>query len=288
MQLSATTLDRLANIITGDGGRSPRRSGPQLIDFFREFGERDLYGPGFPSRHAYTIEKLSKFNGSEAMKKIVSKTFDFFHEEKFHPEAVADQFNNLLHRDGYRLALEYASGFMQGDRYTEVNPYFDIKLLEKKSIKPERLVSIDHEAIAEQIAKANSRIRDGDYSGAITSVYTLVEQLLKVLIREILDTKAHEEQGDIRTLYQLVRDPLNLNPAADNIAKPLKPILDGLQKLISGLYEISNKAGDRHATRYKASEHHAKLAVNSAFTLCEFLIESYDHQRRLSNQKQSI
>ena len=54
MNLSANTLERLAGLLTGDPGKSPRRTGPQLIEFFRDFGERDLYGQGFPSRHNYT------------------------------------------------------------------------------------------------------------------------------------------------------------------------------------------------------------------------------------------
>lgn len=285
MPLSEKTLDRLANIITGDGGKSPRRTGPQLIEFFRDFGERDLYGPGFPSRHTYTLEKLRKFNGSDRMKGVVSNAFDFFHEDGLQPAVEADSFNSLLHRDGYRLTLEYASGFMEGNRYVEVDPYFAIKPLDKPSVRPECLVSIDHNAIAEQIAKSHARVRNGDYSGAITIAYTLVEQMLKLLVKELLRTDAYDEQGDIRSLYQLVRDPLNLNPATSSIAKPLKSILDGLQKLVAGLYEIANKAGDRHVRRYNPSEHHAKLAVNSAFTLCEFLIESHDHQKRRGTPK---
>ena len=61
-------------------------------------------------------------------------------------------------------------------------------------------------------------------------------------------------------------------------ALPLKPILDGFHKLVSGLYEISNKASDRHARRYNPAMHLAKLAVNAAFDLCDFLVEPRDYQ----------
>ena len=44
MKLSAKTIEKLVGIITGDSKVSPYRSGPQLIAFFRDFGERDLYG----------------------------------------------------------------------------------------------------------------------------------------------------------------------------------------------------------------------------------------------------
>ena len=101
--------------------------------------------------------------------------------------------------------------------------------------------------------------------------------MLKLILREA-GVAFNKNEGDIRALYKLVREPLNLNPAGEGIATPLKPILDGFQKLLSGLYEISNKASDRHARRYNPAAHHAKLAVNAAFALCEFLVESRDYQ----------
>ena len=57
MRISAKTIERLIEIITGNTKKSPYRSGPQLIEFFRDFGERDLYGQGFPARAYYVQER---------------------------------------------------------------------------------------------------------------------------------------------------------------------------------------------------------------------------------------
>ena len=70
MRISAKTIERLTELITGNSEKSPYRTGPQLIEFFRDFGERDLYGQGFPSRAQYVQEKLRKFNGTETMEQI--------------------------------------------------------------------------------------------------------------------------------------------------------------------------------------------------------------------------
>ena len=279
MKISSKTMERLNDIITGNTKKSPYRSGPQLIEFFRDFGERDLYGQGFPSRANYVQEKLNKFNGTETLEKIVSAAFDFFGEDGFNPEEEAEAFGRQLVRDGYRIVLEYRSGWMQGDKYVEVDPYFDIEPLLPATIMPQGLAAISHNAVNEQISKANRRISTGDFAGAIASSYTLTEHLLKLILREA-GVKFNENEGDIRTLYKLVREPLNLNPGGEDIAAPLKPILDGFQKLVSGIYEVSNKASDRHARRYNPAAHHAKLAVNAAFALCEFLVESRDYQGR--------
>ena len=279
MKISAKALERLNDIITGNTEKSPHRSGPQLIEFFRDFGERDLYGQGFPARARYVQEKLNKFNGTKALEGIISAAFDFFDEDGFDAEEQAEAFNRQLVRDGYRVVLEYRSGWMEGDKYVEVGPYFDIEPLFPATIMPQGLVAISHNAVNEQVSKANKRISAGDFAGAIASSYTLTEHLLKLILRET-GVKFNENEGDIRALYKLVRDPLNLNPAGEGIAAPLKPILDGFQKLVSGIYEVSNKASDRHARRYNPAPHHAKLAVNAAFALCEFLVESRNYQGR--------
>ena len=277
MRISAKTIEQLIEIITGNTKKSPYRSGPQLIEFFRDFGERDLYGQGFPARAYYVQEKLRKFNGTETTEQIISAAFNFFCEDGFNPEEQAEVFNRLLIRDGYRLAIEYRSSWMEGDRIVEADPYFDIQPVLPAAILPEGLAAISHNAVNEQIVKANKRIATGDFAGAIASSYTLTEHLLKLILREA-GVAFNENEGDIRALYKLVREPLNLSPAGEGIAVPLKPILDGFQKLVSGLYEVSNKASDRHARRYNPAMHHAKLAVNAAFALCEFLVESRDYQ----------
>ena len=73
MNLSARTIEGLVDVITGNSEKSPYRSGPQLIEFFYDFGERDLYGQGFPSRHIYAQDKLKIFNGTETMRRILRR-----------------------------------------------------------------------------------------------------------------------------------------------------------------------------------------------------------------------
>ena len=231
----------------------------------------------------YTKEKLEKFDGMDVMRGVISNAFDFFDAEGLDPEAAAEDFNRTIVRDGYRLTLEYRRGWMEGDRHVEADPHFDVVPISALTVAPTALAAINHEAVREQIQKATRKIDSGDYAGTIASAYTLVEQLLKLLLTKTC-TKYKDNDGDIRSLYKALRTPLRLDPSDDSIDAPLKPILDGFQKLIAGLYEISNKASDRHARIYNPAAHHAKLAVNSAFALCEFLVESHAYQEsRLAN-----
>lgn len=276
MRLTAKSLEHLTGIITGDSQKSPYRSGPQLVGFFNDFGEGDLYGQGFPSRAQFARGKLDKFNGTDTMKGIVSAAFDFIGEDGFNAEDAAYQFNQILSRDGFRLVMKDDYGWMEGDREVRVNPRFEVSQLGQNVLAPTSLIAISHEAITEQVRKANQKIESGDFSGAITNAYTLVEHLLKLLLTET-GTTFKETEGDIRALYKVLQPSLNLDPA--KLEEPLKPIVGGFQTLIGGLYEMANKGSDRHARRFNPARHHAKLAVNAAFALCDFLVESRDYQK---------
>ncbi len=90
----------------------------------------------------------------------------------------------------------------------------------------------------------------------------------------------NENEGDIRELYKMLSGPLHLNPAGEHLETYLRSILQGLKsRNCAGLYELANKAGDRHTRRYNPEMHHAKLAVNAAYTLCEFLLDSFEYQQ---------
>jgi hypothetical protein len=74
VQLSSKTLEKLREIINGDG-TPDYRSGSALVKFFNELGFRDVYGQGFPSRWVYTDEKLQKINGTPELDKCIKNTF---------------------------------------------------------------------------------------------------------------------------------------------------------------------------------------------------------------------
>lgn len=175
-----------------------------------------------------------------------------------------------MERDGFR----YADGRFVSDK---LNAYV---------IHAPTLVQLTEASIQEHIEKARQKIQNGDSAGAIASVYTLVEEFLKQLLRTT-GTAFNESEGDIRALYKLAAAPLNLAPKNESLETHLKTILEGLQRQIGGLYEVANKASDRHARRYNPAPHHARLAVNVAFTLCEFLLESYEYQQKREERRAS-
>ena len=68
MKISERTVKRVAEIITGDKGLSPYRTGPQLVRFFNEFGTNYVYGQGFPARWSFAEECIRRFNDTPTLK----------------------------------------------------------------------------------------------------------------------------------------------------------------------------------------------------------------------------
>ncbi len=72
MLLNPKTLEKLRTLINEE---TEYRSGSKLVAFFNKLGFNDSYGQGFPSRWAYTDEKLSTINGTSDLDKCIKMLF---------------------------------------------------------------------------------------------------------------------------------------------------------------------------------------------------------------------
>jgi hypothetical protein len=186
---------------------------------------------------------------------------------------------------GVQQTIEKLLGRMQRDGFRYQDGKFDSDRLMRPAVSTPRLIALTEESISEYVEKANAKIEAGDAAGAIASAYTLVEGFLKEIYRTVTGTPFKDTEGDIRTLYGAVAERLNLSPKEQSLETYLKSILQGSISQIGGLYELANKASDRHARKYNPAPHHAKLAVNVAFTLCEFVLSSYLYQQQKQSKK---
>jgi hypothetical protein len=273
MKVSDYTIEFLGNMIAGDLPAFPYRSGPQLVRFFNQFGARDGYpaGGGFPTRRIYAQDKVRELNGSAALKAAIGKALDpreFSRAEKSIDDAVLLVNENLKYdgfevaRDGHLYKVrELAAGRVQLDPGAHV---------------ADELTQL---TIDENIRKCETKLSEGDFSGAITNARSLIEGVLIGIERD-LDPSAPSYDGDLVRLYRRTQKLLNLGPDRKDISEPLKQVLSGLLSVINGLAALRNKMSDAHAATYRPSRHHAKLAVYAATTLADFLFETKDYQQR--------
>lgn len=271
MRLSPKSISELGKVVTGDGGMSPYRSGPELVDLFNEFGANDSYGAGFPSRWHYAEQQIKDLNGTSAIAGLIKRVLDprEFIGDDYELEDVVSRLNLFLQYDGYRLQSDgkfFEAMAIDGAHveFTQV----------QKATNP-----ISRAFIQEQDAKCSVKISTRDFDGAITNARSLLEAVLLDIERELGDSTP-EYNGDMPRLYKRVQKLLNLAPGRDDISKSLKSVLAGLINIVNGLAAVRNKMGDAHAVSYRAHEHHATLAVNAAKTAAEFLFGTKEFQKK--------
>ena len=138
---------------------------------------------------------------------------------------------------------------------------------------------LTQEFISSQIQKCDAKLSAQDFDGAITNARSLVEAVLREMEHRLTGVKP-ATGGDLVKQYKRVQKLLNLDPSDKRMHTPLQQVLTGLASITTGLAGIRNAMGDAHAHSYKPEGHHARLAVNAAKTLVDFLFQTYEYQVR--------
>ena len=272
IRISDSSIQILASIITGDNQEIGHnyRAGSKLVDFFKQFDFSNVSSTGFLSRAPYAKEKLQEYNDTDTMSNIIKQTLHFIHfsEKKSYDNAITTLQAHLL-KDGYQLLVPEGG---QGD--VSISSISDNRTVSAGNFK-----KLEHEFIDVQVSKANERLSKSDYDGAITTARTLVEEFCKqIIIRTGKEMPTLD--GDLMKLYKAATKALNFDVPTKDLNDTIKQILTGLTSITVGLSGLRNKMSDSHAPLYKSSKRHAKLAINTAFTLCEFLLDSLEYQQK--------
>lgn len=168
------------------------------------------------------------------------------------------------------------------DGSTIMNIAKDLNLICADIIETKTLDKTTSEFVQQQISKCKKKMNTGDYDGAITNARTLVEEVLLSIEKELAGDR-QEYDGNLPSLYKRVSKQINMFPDTKT-ENSFNEILRGFISIVNGFAGISNNIADRHATTKHPKKHHAKVAVNSALIISEFLLDSFDYQRQKSQQ----
>lgn len=274
VKLAQYTINKLADLVCGGANGWPYRRGTDLVEFFNEYGFRDVYESGFPSRTIFAKEKLTALAPKPEMARMICDLMDPRHWHDLKQEIIvsnedcAAKLNELLAFDNYEVAKE-------GRAYKLRELTGALVAMEAL---PKNLPEASALSIETQIKKCRAKIEVGDFDGAITNARALIEHLLLAIEAELSVDQPPAFDGDMSKLFNRVRGLLNLDTSRKDISDSLKQVLTGLTSIVQGLSAMRNKMSDSHATTYKPARHHAKLAVNCAMTLADFIFETKAYQ----------
>lgn len=127
--------------------------------------------------------------------------------------------------------------------------------------------------------RALKDIQDNNFDSAITKSRTMIEEVFCYAIEK--QNQIPSEKGDIVKLYNQVKDLYNMHSDKNN-DKRINELLSGINKIIASISEMRDKNSDAHGLglrRININDYHARLYVNSAMTISEFILSVVDNKR---------
>lgn len=180
-------------------------------------------------------------------------------------------FNQHLEKDGYEIfIINKISG----------NPVYSSRLI-TKTIIFENATNINSDFVKKQIDKCNLKLKESDYDGAVSTSRSLVEGILGEIYEKSTGRKL-TESGDLLQDFKRIKNLLNLTEEKHS-HDGIKNIIRSLSGIIQNIDTLSNKMGDRHRPLFSPSKHHAKLVVDCAITIADFLMSSMEYQNNRKN-----
>lgn len=254
----------------------PYLSGPTLCDISNKFGLPVTYGwnGGAQSRWAYLDDLLAHCIQNKRESDLLAFLFSkgqFVDKLRGQtPEVIEYAYAQIVN-----AVIGQINGalYFGGNELVQVGKVFVIrKLGSTVSVAAPSVKTIDRSYITDLSDRAMKDVIDGNYDSAITKSRTLLEEVFCYVIEK----KGEEpsESGDIGKLYSQVKQLYNMHQSKD-IDKRINGLLSGLEKILSAIAEMRNKGSDSHgvgAKRINIADHHARLFVNSAMTMADFVL----------------
>ena len=115
-------------------------------------------------------------------------------------------------------------------------------------------------------------VDDNNFDSAITKARTLLEETFCYVIEKKGVTPS--DSGDMAKLFKQVKDLYNMHTDS-NTDRRINTLYSGLNSIVSAIAEMRNKDSDAHgvgANRIEIDEHHARLFVNAAMAMSDFIL----------------
>lgn len=265
----------------------PYQSGRELIEILRVFGLQATDDKASRWTH---VEKLLDYCIESQQ---ISKLFNyFFNLRQFRKDlhgltaeeadkrhvaivtAAIDAINGELFFDGHRMERT-------GNNYSVV-PIDGSPTIETPTIK-----QVDRSYIKEVAERAQHDVNQGDYDSALTKARTLLEEVFCRAIERAGETPL--TGGNINKLFSQAKNLYNIH-ADENTDRRICELINGLNKIVDSIGQMRNKQSDAHgvgAARVNIENYHARLAVNAAASVADFMLSVVDRAENRQTQEKS-
>lgn len=267
MKIATIGIKKLATLICDDNRKYYYRTLKDLEQLFYGNLTDIIFDAESLSRKDYCIQAIHKVKKLEKLLKDICDIRNF-KAETLQKEFI-EELNFILNEDNIKIEK---NGIKINVLILDENSFV------KNSLTTHSVLSLEY--ITENIKKAEEKVLNEDYSGAITNSRTLLEQIIRDLCNNY---NIKYNDNNLKRNFDSLKKEMNLDPK-NYKENGFLEIITGLSKCVNGIFEVRNKCSDGHSRIYNPSKHHAKLCLNSALTISEFLVESYLYQKKKNNK----
>lgn len=261
----------------------PYLSGPKICDISNKFGLPVIYGGkgSKKSRWEYLRDLLEHCIRQNKESELLAYLFS---EKQFEdklreqtPEEIKCVYPGIVNEIIDRINGEI---YLSGKELVKIGQRFAVhERGEPLSVEMPAIKRVDRSYISDLSKRAAEEIQKGYYDSAVSQSRTLLEEVFCYVIE--MKGEKPSEKGDIGKLYGQVKQLYNMHSDKE-MDKRINELLSGLEKILKAITEMRNKASDAHgvgAKRINIEEHHARLCVNSAVAMAEFILAVSEHAR---------
>ena len=253
----------------------PRLSGPDICSIAKMFGSTIEY-TGAKSRCQYMFDLIDFGIVSGKIPNILAYLFDesnFTRNlntelnkdelKKYYDLSVKnalERINAILHFGGNKIVIDNQMVLIVSNN------------VENTEISLKNVKSVDRDYIKLLSQRAISNINNENYDSALTQARTILEETFDYVLEK--RNIQPSTKGDINRLYKQVKDEYKMHENRD-ADKRINRLLSGLENIVSAVSEMRNKSSDSHGVgkkRLTIDKHHARLAVNAATIMADFIL----------------
>ncbi len=264
----------------------PYLSGPVLCDLSMYFGLPVTYNSwsvgGNLSRWEYLhnlFEHCIKLGRCSDLLSYLFSKQQFTHMFLGHEANVID----TAHKFFINAIIGKINGILYfgGNELVESGGEFAVRKIDAKvEIQVPRIRNIDRPYVRKIFVRAHEDVEQKNFDSAITKSRTLLEEVFCYVIEQ--KKMQPSKSGNINILYKQVKDLYNMHGNED-MDRLINTLLSGLEKIVSSISEMRNKDSDAHgvgAARISIDEHHARLFVNAATAMADFILSVEEKANR--------
>lgn len=250
----------------------PYQSGPKLVEVLNKFGIDVSYGSS--SRWMYVKALLEHCIENNRVSDMLAYFFSLARFQKefsgLTPEEIKRRHAAIV--EGAIAAINSMLFFGGHELRCFGNNYVITSVDDMPAMSIPSINTIDRSYIKDMANRAQEDIELGNFDSALTKARTLLEEVFCWAIER--KGEQSSSSGDVGKMFSQVKCLYNIH-ADKTMDRRICDLVNGLNIIVDSIGQMRNKQGDAHgvgASRVNIEDYHARLAVNAAANVADFVL----------------